>query len=201
MAAPRTPKAETKKPKSKAKKPKRKAPEKQWLTYEGFTVKLLNDVAEEFGLESVQGEQIIQGKRSGTTYKIEGKGIIKGGKGFLIVECRRYTRSRQSQQKLGELAYRILDSGADGAILVSRMGLQKGAKMIAASEKITSVQLREGSTTLNEFVMEFLDKIRIGLSGIIGTSGRITPRLMRVCTQCGKSFPEAEHETLCSDCR
>jgi len=33
------------------------------------------------------------------------------------------------------------------------------------------------------------------------TSAAVTVRLMRKCTKCGKTFPQEEHESLCSDCR
>jgi len=91
----------------------------KWLSYEELATYLLNRMAKEFGLESVQGKQKIQGKRSGTSWVIDAKGIIEGGGGFFIVECRRYTTSKQNQEKVGGLAYRILDTGANGAILVN----------------------------------------------------------------------------------
>jgi hypothetical protein len=41
------------------------------------------------------------------------------------------------------LAYRIIDTGADGGILVSPLGLQEGAERVAAAENIISVRLNE----------------------------------------------------------
>jgi hypothetical protein len=52
-------------------------------------------------------------------------------------------------------------TGADGAILVSPLGLQEGAQKIAAAEKIISVQLHENSTP-TDFAVQFLNKILHG---------------------------------------
>ena len=61
--------------------------------------------------------------------------MYKENEGFVIIECRRYTKSRQSQEKIGGLAYRILDTGARGGILISPLGMQEGASKIADVEK------------------------------------------------------------------
>src|SRR4029077_2547239 len=111
----------------------------KWLSYEELATYLVKRMRKEFGLESVEGKQKIQGKR--TTWEIEAKGITEGGQGFFIVECKRYPGRRLSQEMVGGLAYRILDTGANGAILVSPMGLQEGAAKIAAGENIISVEL------------------------------------------------------------
>jgi hypothetical protein len=102
---------------------------------------LLNEFATEFGLERVEGKQGIVGQRSGTTWEIEAKGLREGDSGFVIVECRRYTNSKQNQEKVGGLAYRIIDTGAVGGIIVSPLGLQEGAERVAAAENIVRVQL------------------------------------------------------------
>ena len=62
-------------------------------------------------LKSVEGKQKIQGRRTGTTWEIDAKGVAEGSEGFFLVECRRYTTSKQSQEKTGALAYRIIDAG------------------------------------------------------------------------------------------
>jgi hypothetical protein len=80
---------------------------------------LIAQNAQELGLNRVEGEQKIPGLRSGTTYNIEAKGIRDGDESIVIIECRRYTTSKQNQGKLGELAYRIIDTGAVGGIIVS----------------------------------------------------------------------------------
>src|SRR5262245_3969911 len=133
-----------------------------WRSYEEVAAYLLNQFASEFDLERVDGKQQVVGQRSGTTWEIDAKGVRHGDSGFVIVECRRYMSSKQNQEKIGGLAYRIIDAGAEGGIIVSPLGLQEGAQRIAEAENIVSVQLNEDSTQ-HEYVLRFLNKIMIGL--------------------------------------
>ena len=48
----------------------------------------------------------------------------------MIVEFRRYTKSRQNQEKMGGLAYRIVDTGAKGGLIVSLLGYRKVQKKL-----------------------------------------------------------------------
>jgi hypothetical protein len=80
----------------------------KWRSYEEAAAHLLNQFAHEFGLERVEGKQKVVGQHSGTTWEIDAKGIRQGDSGFLIVECRRYTNSKQNQDKIAGLAYRII---------------------------------------------------------------------------------------------
>lgn len=135
---------------------------KTWESYEEVAAFLLNKFASEFGLNHVEGKQKIYGQRSGTEWEIDAKGFRERNDGFLIVECRRYTSSRQSQEKLGSLAYRIIDSGAKGGILVSPLGFQEGAKKVAEAENIIEVKLSSNSTPY-EYFLEFLNKVMVGV--------------------------------------
>jgi hypothetical protein len=63
---------------------------------------------------------------------------------------------------MGELAYRIIDTGAKGGIIVSPLGLQEGADKIAAAENVVNVILNENCNRY-EFMMRFLNKVMIGL--------------------------------------
>lgn len=131
-------------------------------------------MAKEFGLEKVETNKKVLGLRSGTQWKIEGKGIVERDDKFVIIECRRYTKSKLDQESVGGLAYRISDTGASGGILVTSLGLQEGAAKVAAAENIVSVVLDENSSS-TDYVMKFLDRIRVGLSGqltLTGTLGR-----------------------------
>lgn len=149
---------------------------------------------------SVEGKQKIKGNRSGTSWEIEAKGITRGGEGFFIVECKRYPKRGVEQEKVGGLAYRILDAGADGAIIVSPVGLQEGAEKIADAEKIISVLLPE-TCTARDFAIQFLDKLFLGVSATVTSSAFVKMRLVRACATCSKLFPIEEHESLCGYCR
>jgi hypothetical protein len=91
---------------------KKEADKKAWETYEEVAAYLLNRFVKEFGLglKSVEGKQEIQGQR--TSWVIDGKGVAEDGRGFFIVECRRYTTSKQNQSQAGALAFTIMDTGA-----------------------------------------------------------------------------------------
>jgi len=109
----------------------------------------------------VEGKQAIKGKRTGAKYCIDAKGVCEGKEGFLVIECRRYTTSRQKQEQVAALAYRIQDAGASGGIIVSPLGIQKGAKKIAAAENIHTVLLDESSTE-ESYILQFLNQVMVG---------------------------------------
>jgi hypothetical protein len=171
----------------------------KWQTYEDVAAYLLNEFAAEFGLSKVEGKQTINGQRSGTQWEIDAKGVRESGQGFIIVECRRYTTSKQSQEKFGSLAYRITDTGAKGGILVSPLGLQEGARKVANAENIIEVKLSPDSTP-QDFTMQFLNKIMIGISETIGLSDHVEVQLNRPCNKCGKMFTVKENAKTCPDC-
>ena len=134
----------------------------KWQCYEQVAAYLLNQFADTFGLKTVEGKQKVAGLRSGTNWEIDAKGFYQDGSGFVIVECRRYTKSKQNQERVGSLAYRISDTGAKGGIIVSPLGLQEGAERVAKAENILNVQLHEGSTR-TEYVLRFLNQIMVGV--------------------------------------
>ncbi|MEU8055996.1 hypothetical protein [Microbispora bryophytorum] len=149
-----------------------------WRDYEEVAVYLLNQIASEFGLEHIEGKRHVHGSRSQTRWEIEGKGIRKGGEGFVIIECRRYTTSRQNQEKMGALAYRIIDTGAVGAIIVSPLGIQEGAQRIAAAEGIETV-LMDANSTRTDYMLSFLKKVFRGASDTAMVTEAVSVELIR----------------------
>lgn len=129
----------------------------KWQDYEQVAAYLLKQFASEFGLNRVEGKQKVAGLKSGTSWEIDAKGYNDGNGGFMIVECRRYTSGKQTQEQLAGLAYRIFDTGASGAILVSPYGLQAGAGLIARAENVFDVRLTAESTP-EQFAISFLNK-------------------------------------------
>jgi hypothetical protein len=171
---------------------------KTWETYEQVAASLLNTIAHEFGLGKVEGKQIVPGE-SGADWEIEAKGIRLDGDGFLIIECRRYTKSRLPQEKVAAVAYRIQDTRAKGGIIVSPLDLQSGAKKVANQAGIIHVRLSPESTT-TDYVLSFLNKIFVGLSDSIGFKGDLveTKKVTAVCNK--GNHPEcADHSCDC-DC-
>ena len=140
-----------------------------WKTYEEVAKFLIEQFAQEFGLAGVEGKQIVKGHRSGTDWEIDAKGVLEGDEGFVLVECRRHTKSRQKQEAMASLAYRIEDTGAEWGIIVSPLGPQEGAAKVAAAEKILSVRL-DPTSTPTDFGMQFLNKLMRSTSEQIGIS-------------------------------
>lgn len=143
-------------------------PSKTWNTYEEVAQYLLNQFAEYFELGRVEGKQIVPGK-SGTEWEIDAKGVKADGEGFLIVECRRYTKSRLNQESMAALAFRIQDTGAQGGIMVSPLDLQMGAKKVATYSKVQHATLDPKSTT-SDYVMRFLKQVFVGVSETVGVT-------------------------------
>jgi hypothetical protein len=142
--------------------------DKSWESYEQVAQYLLDKLAEHFGLGHVEGKQVVPGQ-SGTSWEIDAKGVNADGAGFLIVECRRYTKSGLAQEAIGGLAFRIHDTGARGAIVVSPLDLQAGARKVAAYSNIIHVKLSPESTT-TEYLLSFLDQVFIGLADTMALS-------------------------------
>jgi Restriction endonuclease len=135
---------------------------KPWRTYEEVAQYLLNEFAAHFGLGHVEGKQVVPGQ-SGADWEIDAKGVAVNGEAFVIVECRRRITSKLAQGSVGELAYRIIDTGASGGILVTSLGLQSGAKKVAGHSNIQHVILDPNSTT-TEYVLRFLNRTFIGVA-------------------------------------
>jgi hypothetical protein len=171
----------------------------RWKSYEEVATYLLGMFAKEFGLLRVDGKQSVEGKRSGTSYVIDAKAIPQGNETFLIVECRRYTTAKQNQEKVGALAYRIIDTGAEGAIIVSPLGLQSGAQKVADAENIMHVTLHEDSTP-TEFAMQLLNKTFVGVHERLTVSDKYEATVMRTCEKCGKRFVVLENKRACTSC-
>lgn len=147
---------------------------KTWQTYEEVAVHLLNRLSEQFGLNRVEEKQEVEGE-SGTTWEIDGKGVREGDDAFVILECRRYPSNRVAQEEVGGLAFRISDTGAEGGIIVTPIGLQEGAKKVAEHTDVQTVQLDEDSTT-TDYILTFLDRVFIGrsLTDSVGTEDHVS---------------------------
>jgi hypothetical protein len=137
-------------------------PEEKWKTYEEVALHLLKRFAEHFGVGRFESKQLVAGD-SGTEWEIDAKGCAADGSYFIIVECKRHTKTRISQAITGGLAWSIRDAGASGGILVSPLGFQEGAKKVANNSGIVEVRLDQNSTT-TDFVLCFLNKVCIGFS-------------------------------------
>jgi len=151
---------------------------KVWENYEKVGTFLLNEIAENFGLKKVESKQKLVGKISGTKWEIDAKGTTENENEFIVIEYHRYTTKRISQKDVAGLAYTIKDLGSKGGILVSPLGFQEGAKKISKSSKIIEVKMYENSTTL-DYILKFLNEIKVGYHGEITFSGSLKVKLIR----------------------
>ena len=152
---------------------------KAWEGYEQVAAHLLGQFAEALGINHVEGKQVIPGHSSGTSWEVDGKGVRTGpGEGFVIVECRRYTTSKQTQEKIAAFAYLIQDTGAVGGIIVTPLGLQVGAEKVARAENIIDVHLRADSTPY-EYFLSFLNRVFVGLTDRATLTDHVSVEVVR----------------------
>ena len=149
--------------------------EKRWKTYEEVAAYLLNQFAEHFGVGRFEGKQVVPGA-SGTDWELDAKGVAENGSRIVVVECKRHTKAGISQAITGALAFTMQDTGAHGGILVSPLGLQTGAKKVAASANIVEVTLTPDSTT-TDYVLQFLNRIHVGFSEMVHITEELTIEL------------------------
>jgi len=147
--------------------------ERTCKTYEEVATVLLNDIAGELGLETVEDGRRLVGRHSGTTWTIDATGVSQSNGELVLIECKRYTTSRVKQEQVAGLAYRIQDTGAAGGIIVSPMDLQEGAALVAAAEGIVHVKLDAAATT-SDYIMEFLGRSRIGATTRLDANARLS---------------------------
>ena len=139
--------------------------EKKWETYEEVAAYLLNQFAEHFGVGRFECKQLVAGE-SGTEWQIDAKGCAADDGHFIVVECKCHTKTGISQAITAALAWSIQDTGGGRGILVSPIGLQKGARKVAAKSGIVEVVLDQNSTT-TEYMLKFLDQVCFGFSDTV----------------------------------
>lgn len=139
----------------------------EWIRYEQIAQNILKQLKDYFNLDDVQGKQKLKGK-SGTEWEIDAVATSDSSQRLVVIECRR-TKARQSQEKLGAIAFKIQDTCAERGIIVTPHPLQKGAQAIANFTSITHFKLTTESCS-NNFLAEALGNIFIGLPSIGDTS-------------------------------
>lgn len=147
----------------------------EWRRYEVAAKQIIERLRTEFGFSAVEGKQTVDGQ-SGTQWEIDAKGLTEGPSTFVIIECRRYTTSRLKQEDIAAVAWRILDTGASGALVVTPLGLQEGAAKVAAAAGVRAVRL-PADASLESYVVEFLGNLYASLRGAqaVAEAGVLTP--------------------------
>lgn len=131
---------------------------------------------DELGLARVEDKQHLPGE-SGTNWEIEIVAYRKGDEKLVVFECRRYPNSRIAQEEVGGFAYRVRDLGASKGYIVTPVGLQSGGDLVAQHEKIDVIKLSPDATT-DDYVMQFLNKIFVGIADTITVTDEVSVRLI-----------------------
>ena len=151
----------------------------RWKSYEDVARFVLRELRHYLRLDHVDGYSDLIG-RSGTTWRVEATSRRTSDGGVLIVECRRYTTAGVSQEDVGGIAYRIIDTSTSGGIIVSPLPLQRGAALVAGSNDILHLKLHAESTP-EAFLAEFMGnqflRVHMGDQSAFGmpTVGATTP--------------------------
>jgi hypothetical protein len=125
-------------------------------TYEEVAKHILYEQRDFFGLERVEGKQDIPAV-NGTTYEIDVVAYRKGDERLVLFECRDYNK-KLNQEAVGGFAYRIQVIGAAKGYMITPIGLQAGAKLVADYEKIGHITIPRGSTP-ESYVVRFLNNV------------------------------------------
>jgi predicted esterase YcpF (UPF0227 family) len=107
---------------------------------------------------------------------LDAKGLKDESGTFVVVECRRHTKSKIKQAAVASLAWCIQDTGAVSGLIGSPLGLQAGASKVAAAANIRAVTLNADATP-QQFVLSFLGNLFVGVSGVEARRqvGQLTP--------------------------
>jgi hypothetical protein len=153
---------------------------KNWQNYEELARHVLLHFADIVGISSVEVKQRLQG-RSGTCWQIDAKGICSDGAGFLVIECKERKSSRLNQRTIAALAFTVRDVGATGAVIITSIGLQKGAKKVASQLGLHEMYLPKEST-FEDFVAKCGNRVFHKLPPVqVGCSASIVSGM--VCNQ------------------
>jgi hypothetical protein len=116
-----------------------------WRSYEDLARHVLLHFADMLGISEVEAKQRLIGA-TGTQWEIDAKGVMTDGRGFLVVECKERSAARLDQATIGSLAFTVKDVGAQGAVIVTSIGLQEGAEKVAQHEDFKVVFLPKDGT-------------------------------------------------------
>lgn len=91
----------------------------------------------------------------------------------MVIECRRLTTSGVKAEAVMGFAGRITDVRATGGYMVSPLGLQAGAELVAKYKGVHSIRI-DAESTVTDFTVKFLDKVVHGASAHLKSEGIAT---------------------------
>jgi len=128
--------------------------------YEEVTRAILFTCREQLGFKDVQPKGDIPGE-SGTSWEIDAICHPADTNGVILVECRRHTTRSIDQEQVGGLVFRIIDTGAEGGLMVTPIGYQEGAQLVAKAGNVTLVTLNADATE-REYVLKVAEHLFVG---------------------------------------
>jgi hypothetical protein len=131
-----------------------------WRSYEDVARHVLTELRAHLGLSRVEGSQSLPGFFSGATWRVDGRAVREGSEAIVLIECRRHTTERLKQEQLAAIAFRILDTGSVGGIVVTPIGLQEGAERVARCAGVVCMQLGQDDD-FDNWVAAFLGRVFI----------------------------------------
>ena len=155
-----------------------------WEKYEEYTRTILNDRVVQKYLEKhynlldikIQPKKKFPGV-SGGEWEVDAYGYDNNE--LILIECKHYkNNSKVNQSITAAFAYIIKDIKAKCGIIITTVGLQPGAKIIADYENIQLIQIHQNSTDknflvsfpkYNQSLLNITDKVG-GISAGLGTS-------------------------------
>jgi hypothetical protein len=148
--------------------------ESDW--YEQVTRTILHACREQLGYKEVRPKGRIPGE-SGTQWEIDATCYLLENDGMILVECRRHTTKPIDQEQVGGLVFRIIDTGAKGGLLVTPLGYQEGATLVAKARKVTLATLNADATE-REYVLKVAERLFARIEGkgglVVGSSATVT---------------------------
>jgi hypothetical protein len=144
--------------------------------YEDITRKIISENREFFGLNRVEPGPTSVPAIHGGKYKIEVLAYRKGDERLILFECRD-REDRLDQEETGGFAYRIQVTGAAKGYLVTPVGLQSGARIVADYEKIGQITIPRGATAGN-YLARFLDQILLKSTENLGLGDSVQVKVV-----------------------
>lgn len=134
---------------------------KKWVAYEEAAQRVVSDMRALLGVVHVGDKQILSGV-DGATYELDAVAWTDDAGSFLLIEAKRHNRGL-TQDTINSIIYKFIKVGAGGAIVVTPMPLQRGAKKAADFDHVIHIKLSADSTPV-DYLAEYMGKRFLGAS-------------------------------------
>lgn len=154
---------------------------KKWAAYEEAAKRIVSNLRTLLGVVHVGDKQRLPGI-DGATYELDAVAWTDDAGSFLLIEAKRHKRGL-TQDTINSVIYKFIKVGASGAIVVTPMPLQRGAKKAADFDHVIHIKLSADSTP-EDYLAEYMGKRFLGVS--ISESLAVTDECDAVVIKAGK---------------